>query len=175
MEEIKMEEIETKTEELEIKEEENNSQYLIKTSDGENILTSFEIMRMSGMFRTFNTDNFTESEFNVPYPSKIIKYCLMYMEYHCKEFNEVYGRHIYKEISKPLKSNVMRENVSDEWDAIFIDSLGEKMDDLTAIIFIANFLDIQGLLHLACAKLASLIKSYQVEGFKEIFDSKTHL
>jgi len=67
------------------------------------------------------------------------------------------------EIEKPLKSNDMKE-VTDEWSANFVDSL--EMEDLVDLTVAANFMEIQHLLDLTCAKIASMCKDKTEE---EIF------
>ena len=59
------------------------------------------------------------------------------------------------------------ENGVDEWDASFIEM--EQMDDLIDLIVAANFLDIEGLVHLGCAKIATFIKGQTVEEIREVF------
>jgi S-phase kinase-associated protein 1 len=67
------------------------------------------------------------------------------------------------EIEKPLKSPILKE-VTDEWSASFIDSLTlEILVDLTVA---ANYMEIQALLDLCCAKIASMCKDKSEE---EIF------
>ena len=58
------------------------------------------------------------------------------------------------EIEKPLKSNNMKE-VTDSWSADFIDL---DLDTLTSLTVSCNFLEINPLIDLACAKIASLCK-----------------
>lgn len=67
------------------------------------------------------------------------------------------------EIEKPLKSSILKE-VTDEWSADFIDDL--DLETLTNITVSANFMEINPLLELACAKLASMCKDKSEE---EIF------
>ena len=76
-------------------------------------------------------------------------------------------------IDKPLKSKVMSDVVADRWDATFIDGLDSKTDDgnheqLYGVILAANYMDIQCLLHLGCAKVASLIKGQPIDKIKSI-------
>ncbi len=67
------------------------------------------------------------------------------------------------EIEKPLKSNKMLE-VTDEWSANYIDNLSlETLVDLTTA---SNYMEIQPLLDLCCAKIASMCKDKSEE---EIF------
>ena len=63
--------------------------------------------------------------------------------------------HMPPEIEKPLKSANMKE-VTDSWSAEFIDALSlEELVDLTVA---ANFMELQPLLDLTCAKIASMCK-----------------
>lgn len=67
------------------------------------------------------------------------------------------------EIEKPLKSQILKE-VTDEWSANFIDAVTlELLVDLTVA---ANYMEIQSLLDLCCAKIASMCKDKSEE---EIF------
>jgi len=75
-------------------------------------------------------------------------------------------------IEKPLRSKVMRDVCSDKWDAEYIDRIGETRQLLYDLILAANYMDIKGLLHLGCAKVASLIKGQPLEKIKEILDPK---
>jgi S-phase kinase-associated protein 1 len=74
-------------------------------------------------------------------------------------------------VEKPLRSKVMKEVCKDEWDATFIDAVGEVRQDLYDLILAANYLDIKSLLHLGCAKVASLIKGQPLEKIKEILST----
>jgi S-phase kinase-associated protein 1 len=67
------------------------------------------------------------------------------------------------EIEKPLKSQVLKE-VTDEWSASFID--GMTLEILVDLTVAANYMEIQCLLDLCCAKIASMCKDKSEE---EIF------
>jgi len=76
-------------------------------------------------------------------------------------------------IEKPLRSKVMKEVCKDSWDAEFINSIGDSdRQKLYDLILAANYMDIKGLLHLGCAKVASLIKGQPLEKIKEILAPK---
>jgi len=75
-------------------------------------------------------------------------------------------------IEKPLRSKVMKEVCKDVWDAEFIDRIGEDRQRLYDLILAANYMDIKGLLHLGCAKVASLIKGQPLEKIKDILAPK---
>jgi hypothetical protein len=61
-------------------------------------------------------------------------------------------------IEKPLRSREMKAVCSDKWDAEYIDKIGGDRQQLYDLILGANYLDVKSLLHLGCAKVASLIK-----------------
>ena len=73
-------------------------------------------------------------------------------------------------IEKPLRSKVMKDVCPHKWDADYIDKIGENRQQLYALILAANYMDIKSLLHLGCAKVASLIKGQPLEKIKEILD-----
>lgn len=71
-------------------------------------------------------------------------------------------------IEKPLRSKIMKDVVKDPWDAVFIDKIGENRQQLYDLILAANYMDVKSLLHLGCAKVASLIKGQPLEKIKDI-------
>merc|ERR1712025_410760 len=74
-------------------------------------------------------------------------------------------------IDKPLRSKIMREVCKDSWDAEFIDGIGDDRQKLYDLILAANYMDIKSLLHLGCAKVASLIKGQPLEKIKDILST----
>jgi len=74
-------------------------------------------------------------------------------------------------IEKPLRSKVMKDVCKDPWDAEFIDRIGENRQALYDLILAANYMDIKSLLHLGCAKVASLIKGQPLEKIKDILST----
>jgi len=73
-------------------------------------------------------------------------------------------------IEKPLRSKVMKDVCPHKWDAEYIDKIGDTRQMLYDLILAANYMDIKSLLHLGCAKVASLIKGQPLEKIKEILD-----
>ena len=71
------------------------------------------------------------------------------------------------EIEKPLTSNEMK-NLTDEWSANFIDKI--PLDDLVNLSVAANYMGINSLLDLCCAKIASLCKDKSEEEIFKTFD-----
>lgn len=75
-------------------------------------------------------------------------------------------------IPKPLRSKNMQDVVDDPWDAQFIDRVGEDRHQLYDLVSAANYMDIDSLLHLGCAKVASIIKGQPLEKIKELLSIK---
>lgn len=74
------------------------------------------------------------------------------------------------EIAKPIRSVKMEKIVEDEWDAKFINNLPKKT--IFQVILAANYMDIKSLLHLGCAKIATLIKGKSPEEIKKILSEE---
>jgi len=74
-------------------------------------------------------------------------------------------------IEKPLRSKVMKDVCKDPFDAEYIDRIGENRQALYDLILAANYMDIKSLLHLGCAKVASLIKGQPLEKIKDILST----
>ena len=79
-------------------------------------------------------------------------------------------------IPNPLTSNNLKnvckgmEHGCDQWDVDYISKFSNK--DLYQVIHHANSMAIFGLLHLGCAKVASMIKGQPLENFKDILAVK---
>jgi S-phase kinase-associated protein 1 len=82
------------------------------------------------------------------------------------DFLNYYHKEPYGEIPKPLISNNLEKYVS-EWYLSFLDKL--NIDQLFEIIKASNFLEIDSLLNLTCAKVASDLKGKTVEEIRETF------
>lgn len=83
------------------------------------------------------------------------------------EFCEYYKSKKLQTIQKPLQSADLSSAITEEWYVKFIDL--EKVDDIIDIVIAANFLDIDPLTELSCAKLASLMKGKSVEDIRKQF------
>jgi len=71
-----------------------------------------------------------------------------------------------EEIAKPIRSVRMERIVADQWDVEFINTMDKK--EVFQVICAANYLDIQSLVHLGCAKIATLIKGKSPEEIRDI-------
>jgi len=70
----------------------------------------------------------------------------------------------------PVRGVDLRQNVSDEWDATFMDAFDKKT--IFEIILAANHMDIQSLLHLGTAKIAMLIKQMDQREINRIIEEE---
>ena len=131
--------------------------------DGKRIDVELDVIQKSTVLKNMIEDTGKEGE--IPIPNIQVSILEKVIEY-CKH----YKNSTPKEISKPLKSKNLAENGVEEWDANFINL--ENIDDLIDLIVAANFLDIDGLLNLGCAKIASIIKNQSTEQIRETFGIK---
>ena len=78
----------------------------------------------------------------------ILKLIVAYLKHHKGK--------VPAEIAKPIRSVKMEKIVEDEWDAKFINNLSKR--SIFQVILGASYMDIKSLLHLGCAKIATLIR-----------------
>lgn len=131
--------------------------------------TSFKIERkvayLSKLVKTALQQDKTATEVKVRgiKDPKILGYIVEYMKHHQGKPGTI--------VEKPLRSKVMSEVCEDKWDAQFIDGFDKRSNqELYDLILGVNYMDIKCLLHLACAKVASLIKGQPLEKIKDILD-----
>ena len=111
-----------------------------------------------------------DNKINVDIKSSILTNIITYIEYH----KGIPG----KIPEQPLRSKNLKD-VIDEWDADFINNISGKEDTdpvkrqaLYDLINACNYLDMKCLLHIGCAKIASLIKGQPIEKIKDILACK---
>ena len=126
---------------------------VLQSQDGEEFSLPVDVAKQSGLIRSMLEDQDGEPDQDqdqdvIPLPNvkravlaEIIEFC-----------RHRHAAGPMEEIEKPLKSANMRELVS-EWDASFVDKLDQKM--LFELVMAAIYMDIQSLLDLAGAKIAS--------------------
>ena len=84
-----------------------------------------------------------------------------------KEYLTHYNGESPKEIEKPITSNEMK-NLTDEWSSTFIDKL--SLEDVTNLTVAANYMGINSLLDLCCAKVATLCKDKNEDEIFKMFN-----
>ena len=83
-----------------------------------------------------------------------------------KEFLSHFNGEAPKEIEKPIQSNEMK-NLTDEWTSNFIDKI--PLEDLTNLTVAANYMGINSLLDLCCAKVATMCKDKNEDEILKMF------
>jgi len=143
----------------------SSKQLKLNSKDGKSYPVERKHAFISNLIKTGLENDDKADEFPVPgVTAPILEKVVEYMSHHKGTEPPI--------IEKPLRSKVMRDVCQDKWDAEFIDRIGETRQVLYDLILAANYMDIKGLLHLGCAKVASLIKGQPLEKIKEILDPK---
>ena len=83
-----------------------------------------------------------------------------------KEYLTHFNGESPKEIEKPITSNEMT-NLTDEWSSNFIDKL--SVEELSNLTVAANYMGINSLLDLCCAKVATLCKDKTEDDIFKLF------
>lgn len=71
-------------------------------------------------------------------------------------------------VEKPLRSKQMIDVCKDEFDAEFVDRVHKQKGALVSLCNAANYLQINCLLHLCCAKIGTLLKGQPLDKLSEI-------
>ncbi len=87
-------------------------------------------------------------------PSSTLDLIIQYMTYHTSNGRTAAD---IKDIAKPIRSLDMKKICADPWDAVFVDSQSTRT--IFDLILAANYMQIDPLLNLCCAKVATVIKS----------------
>lgn len=94
--------------------------------------------------------------------------------YAMKNIIEYLKHHNGKEITdpeKPIRSKIMREICKDEWDATFADRIHAESfecDKIYECILGANYLHIESLINLLCAKVAAIVKNENIDNIDRL-------
>ena len=129
--------------------------------DNEKIDIDQEVANKSPVLKSMIEDTGKEGDIVIPNIKapilrKVIEYCTHYRNSKPKD------------IKKPLLRRNLVENGVDQWDANFINL--DQTEELIDLVVAANFLDIESLLDLGCAKIAVMIKDKSVEEIREFLD-----
>ena len=130
----------------------------VKSSDGKVIELSTKAASksklLSGVIQDYPEDSeFPLNKINGATLEKVKEYLVHYQDSEPKQ------------IEKPLLKDF--KDCVDEWDYKFI---GDDNDQILALIFAANFMDIKPLLDLAAAKVATLIRGTTTESIRKDFE-----
>merc|ERR1711972_73324 len=128
---------------------------------------SFEISKTSAELSKFVTTILEgDSEATVieirQVPPETLKHVIDYLKHHKGKEPDP--------LPCPVRSIHMAQIVSDKWDATWIDAFDKKT--IFEIILAANYMDIKSLLHLGCAKIATLIKQLDQKEINRIIEEE---
>jgi len=142
---------------------EQSIKVILVSKDGEQFTVDKEVALQSALVKTMLDEDEEEPTQEIPLPNvsskaltKVIEFC----QYH-------HENGPMKEIEKPLTNTDLKVVVS-EWDGTFIQSF--EQEDLFELILAANFIDLQPLLDLACAQVATQIKGKTPEEIRQTFN-----
>lgn len=145
----------------------NNNYYLIVdlmsvtiVCEDESFTVDLEIAKQSVILKNMIEDIGAQENLNI---NNIKKDTMRRVIEFCKHYKESK----LPAIQKPLQSANLSEAINEEWYVKFIDL--DKVDDIIEIVIAANFLDIDPLTELSCAKIASMIKGKSVEEIRKKF------
>jgi hypothetical protein len=168
--------------------------YFIDNPDNK-VEVRYSSIKFSGLIKTMAETDEEEDEFPIATKCSpdLLDIFIKYMDYHEKT-----GHHLevdsetkevtYVGVKKPVISSDHSENVIDKWDSDFVDNdimlkniehkdnkniIGKKR--LYEMIGLANFMDVQSLLHLCSSKMACMIKGKTLEEIKKITDENEPL
>lgn len=139
---------------------------VLKFPEGETIELPFSAAKQSSLIaNTINQLPTSSKSETVEFPVndfsfKVMSHAVRYLIHHDGNPTD--------EIAMPLKSTKMSECVS-KWDADFVDNMSKY--DLYLVTCVANKYDIQSLVHLCCAKVASFIKGIDLPKIKEVLNT----
>lgn len=147
---------------LSLDSDDNDTMITLRSNDDK--LFSIEKKNViSGLVKTAMEGDNTAKEIPVNVHSKTLQIIVDYM-------NKKNGNP-KRVISQPLKDNILSNSVSneDKWEVEFIEKL-KPNEELWSIVEMCNYMDIESLLHLSCAKVASLVKGKSDKEIKVIME-----
>ena len=130
------------------------------TKEGKEIEITKKDAELSELLKSAINDNPKESSFPL---NELDEKCGEKIKEYLSHFNGVAP----PEIEKPITSNEMK-NLTDEWSANYIDKM--SMEELVNLTVAANYMGINSLLDLCCAKVASLCKDKSEEEIFKTFN-----
>ena len=137
-------------------EEKENILYTIVSSDNVEYVLTKEEMELSDFLKTLTTTDDTNLNqiYSISLESKTLGKIIEYLKYHKNK--------IPNEIEKPIVNDFKDIDSIDDWDKEFILNIGSNYS-LKRIIYGANYMIIDSLIQLCCAKIATDLKYLSTE------------
>ena len=139
---------------------EDSTTIKLVTKDGKELELTKKQAELSELLKSAINDNPKESSFPL---NELDEKCGEKIKEYLSHFNGVAP----PEIEKPITSNEMK-NLTDEWSTNYIDKI--SMEELVNLTVAANYMGINSLLDLCCAKVASLCKDKSEEEIFKTFN-----
>lgn len=156
-----MEQTQTQTEVLSLDEIDSDlSSVVFISKDGVKFTINREYAKLSNVIKTTIEEDPNTTE--IPFPSiqsNILQKVVEFLEHHKGEAPAI--------PEKPVRSKNMKE-ITTEWCANFTNEIAVNRETFYSLISAANYLDIQSLLHICCAKVATIIKGEPVDKIKSV-------
>ena len=165
-------EVETKEIEGLDDDDEEQEEFFLISKDQQKIKVSKKQCKFSKFVMTAISGS-EEKESDIPVPNvtgDILTLIVKYLTYHAENPSEPVSKE--DNLTTPLKDKKLSENVKCKWDVEFIEGVAENQQQLYDLITASNYMDIESLLHLGCAKVASMIKGESLDKIKDILDPK---
>jgi len=137
-----------------------NDKVELLSKDGQSFEVDKRSAFISQLIRTSLESDTSARQLELTLSGRVLRGVVEYMQHHNGVEPPV--------VEKPLRSKVMKDVCRDPWDAEWIDRIGVDRQYLYDLILAANYLHIHSLLHLACAKVAALIKGQPLDKIKDI-------
>ena len=138
---------------------------VLTSADNQKIELDFKSAERSQLLKDLLVNNKDNKEILLPdIKYNILKKVVEYLTY--------YKDKEPAQIPKPLPSANLIE-FTNEWDVNFINSI--ELDGIFDLINAANYMDINSLLDLACAKIASLMKGKSAQEIRAMFNIECDL
>jgi hypothetical protein len=153
---------EQKTPELSLDADIENDNINLISKEGKSFSITKKQASLSELFSTTLTNDPTETEIELNEISDSILSFIV-------EFLIHYNGEKPPMPEKPARSSDMKENTT-EWNANFIDTVSINKKDLYSLISAANYIHCESLLHLACCKVAAMIKNIPLSEIKKTLD-----
>lgn len=141
--------------------------YYIVSSDNDKFPIKKEEIKLSGLLRNAFEGIDNDNQIPVNVNSNILNFVMIYLKYHA-EFPVPENN-----IKEKLVSNKISNEIDCKWDVDFIENIvmidpNVAKSNLFDLIKIANYMDINTLIYLLAAKIASMIKGEPLYNIKKI-------
>lgn len=135
---------------------------LLESSDKKHFKIHKDYIKISGLLSTMFEEDPGEYIFPLNIPSNVLQQIVIFMNYHK-------GTDCFIPI-KPIQSNNINQIIQDDWDVNYVNNLIDNKL-IKNVLQASNYLDMEGLLHICCAKVASMIRGIDYHNMTNILEN----